>query len=105
MSPAGMYCLQVSPRPDADIEARVHSHKSILAIETEATEAKVGVEGVRLRVHPFGEAACHSVLSVEDKSPHGRVVDHFQLAKKAQSRSNPEAVTGIFRLVWPPVQS
>ena len=104
VSPAGMYCLQVSPRPDADIEAGVHSHQTVLAIEAEAAEAKISVEGIRLRVHPLGESARHSVLSVEDKSPHGRVVDHVQLAQKAQSRSNPEAVTGIFRLVWPPVQ-
>ena len=48
VSPAGMYCLQVSPGPDADIEAGVHSHQPVLAIETEAAEAKISVEGVRL---------------------------------------------------------
>ena len=105
VSPAGMYCLQVSPRPDADIEAGVHGHQSVLAIKAEAAEAEVGVERVGLRVHPLGEAARHSVLSVENKFPHGRVVNHVQLAQKAQSRSNPEAVTGILRLVWPPVQA
>jgi len=99
-SPTGMYCLQPSFSSDTHVEARVHWVEPWLSLKGQPRKSKVGMEGVRLGINPFGKAPSHCILGAEYKLSASDIVSHVEQTKEAESCSNPEAVTGVFRFVW-----
>ena len=99
-SPTGMYCLQPCFGSDTHIETRIHWMEPLFSLKGQTRKAKVGVEGVRLRVHPLCKAPSHCILGPENKLSAGIIISHMKQVQEAEGCSNPKTITGIFRFVW-----